>query len=82
MLYIRAMDLLFATNNSHKLSEAKRILPEGIRLLSLEDFDFAEDIPETRDTLAGNAIQKAQFIHDRFGVNVFADDTGLEVSSP
>lgn len=74
------MKLLFATNNQHKLKEVREILGRGIEVLSLADFGISEDIPETADTLVGNAAQKARFIHERTGMDCFADDTGLEIN--
>lgn len=73
--------LVFATNNQHKLTELQSILGGRYQLLSLADIGFFDDIPETRDTLEGNASQKANFVYDRFGMNCFADDTGLEVEA-
>ncbi|MBD5237608.1 MAG: non-canonical purine NTP diphosphatase [Bacteroidales bacterium] len=73
--------IVFATNNSHKLEEARAIIGDNFEIVSLEDIGCHEDIPETSTTLEGNALQKARYIHDRFGVNVFADDTGLMVDS-
>ncbi len=75
--------LVFATNNSNKIKEIKHLLnnPSGDELLSLEDIDCLEDIPETQSTIRGNAIQKAQYIYDNYGYNCFADDTGLEIEA-
>ena len=73
------MKLVFATNNKHKLEEVRAILGNRIEVLSLNDIDCHDDIPETADTLEGNALIKARYIHDKFGVDCFADDTGLEV---
>ena len=73
------MKIVFATNNQHKLQEIRDILGDTIQVLSLNDIGCFEDIPETADTLEGNALQKAHYIHDHFGVSCFADDTGLEV---
>jgi XTP/dITP diphosphohydrolase len=73
--------LVFATNNQHKLTELQSILGGRYQLLSLADIGFFDDIPETRDTLEGNASQKANFVYDCFGMNCFADDTGLEVEA-
>lgn len=73
--------LVIATNNAHKLEEIRAILGDRVEILSLADIDFHEDIPETADTLEGNALQKAHYIYDRFGLDVFADDTGLEVTA-
>ncbi len=75
------MKIVFATNNQHKISEVAAMLPSNIQLVSLADIDCHDDIPETSDTLEGNALQKARYIHEKFGVNCFADDTGLEVEA-
>ena len=75
------MKLVFATNNRHKLDEIKCILGGKVEVLSLNDINCHDDIPETADTLQGNALIKARYIHDKFGVNCFADDTGLEVDA-
>ncbi|MDR2083500.1 MAG: non-canonical purine NTP diphosphatase [Bacteroidales bacterium] len=74
------MKLVFATNNKHKLEEAKtKLIGTGIEIISLEELGFNEEIDETADTIEGNAIIKAECIFDKYNVNVFADDTGLEV---
>lgn len=73
--------LVFATNNKHKLEEIKAILSERFDILSLEDINCHEDIPETADTLEGNACIKAEFIYNRYHIDCFADDTGLEVEA-
>lgn len=75
------MKLVFATNNRHKLEEVRAILGNKIEVLSLNDIDCYDDIPETADTLEGNALIKARYIHEKFGVDCFADDTGLEVEA-
>ncbi len=75
------MKLVFATNNKHKLEEVKKILPEYIELVSLAEINCFDDIPETADTLEGNALQKAQYIKEKYGYDCFADDTGLEVEA-
>ncbi|MCH5329616.1 MAG: RdgB/HAM1 family non-canonical purine NTP pyrophosphatase [Alistipes sp.] len=72
-------EIIFATNNAHKLSEVQAVLGEGFRLLTPRECGICEDIPETQPSLEGNASQKAHFIYDRTGRNCFADDTGLEV---
>lgn len=72
------LKLVFATNNKHKLKEVKAILTD-IEVLSLNDINCFDDIPETADTLEGNSILKANFISEKYGLNCFADDTGLEV---
>ena len=71
--------LLFATNNPHKLREIREIAGNDYQILSLKDVNLETDIPETRETLEGNAIQKARFVYDQTGINCFADDTGLEI---
>ena len=75
------MKLVFATGNLNKAAEVRSMLPEGTELLTLKDLDLKEDIPETSPNLEGNAILKAKYIVDRFGIDCFADDTGLEVYS-
>lgn len=75
------MKIVFATNNIHKLEEVRSILGNKIEVLSLADIDCHDDIPETGATLEENAMQKAQYIYQRFNMNVFADDTGLEVEA-
>jgi XTP/dITP diphosphohydrolase len=74
-------DLLFATNNSHKLREIQEILGNEFRILSLKDARLEIDIPETQETIEGNASQKAWFIYEKTGMNCFADDTGLEIEA-
>lgn len=73
--------LVIATNNAHKLSEIRAILGDKIELLSLKDIGCDVDIPEDADTLEGNALQKARYIYDNYGLDCFADDTGLEVEA-
>lgn len=73
--------IVFATNNKHKLEEIRSILGEKFEVLSLSDIGCHEDIPETSDTLEGNAMQKAQYVFDKYGYDCFADDTGLEVEA-
>lgn len=75
------MRIVFATNNAHKLSEVRQILGERFEVVGLKDIGCDEDIPETADTLEGNALQKARYIHDHYGLDCFADDTGLEVTA-
>ena len=75
------MRIVFATNNAHKLSEIRQILGNDIEILSLADIGCHEDIPETADTLEGNALQKAQYVYDHYHLSCFADDTGLEVDA-
>lgn len=73
--------LVFATNNTHKLEEVAQIVGDQIELLSLTDIGCDVDIPETSDTLEGNALLKARYIYDHYGLNAFADDTGLEIEA-
>ncbi len=73
------MELVFATNNKHKLEEVQKLLGNNFNLLSLKDISFEGEIPEDYETLRENALQKARYIHDRFKTNCFADDTGLEI---
>lgn len=73
--------IVFATNNKHKLEEVSSILKGKVEILSLNDIDCFEDIPETADTLEGNALLKARFVKEKFGYDCFADDTGLEIEA-
>lgn len=73
--------LVFATNNEHKLRELREILNGEFSLLSLNDISCSEDIPETGDTLEANASQKSFYIWDRYNIDCFSDDTGLEVAA-
>lgn len=73
------MKLVFATNNRHKLDEVRAIVGDKIEILSLNDIGCHDDIPETADTLQGNALIKARYIYEKYGADCFADDTGLEV---
>ena len=76
------MKLVFATNNKHKIDEVRKITAQhNIEVVSLADIHCHDEIPETADTLEGNALQKAQYIQDKFGLDCFADDTGLEVEA-
>ncbi|MBT9391866.1 RdgB/HAM1 family non-canonical purine NTP pyrophosphatase [Hymenobacter sp. NST-14] len=75
------MRLCFASNNAHKLDEIRPLLPASVELVSLAAIGCHEELPETQDTLEGNARQKAQHVWDHFGVACFADDTGLEVTA-
>jgi XTP/dITP diphosphohydrolase len=75
------MRIVFATANRHKLEEVAAILGTGFELVTPADMGITEDIPETSDTLAGNALQKARYLYNRTGVDCFADDTGLEVAA-
>jgi len=73
--------LVFATNNAHKLAEVRSILEPHFKIISLKDLNCTDDIPETAQTLDGNALLKATWIHSKFGMDCFADDTGLEVDA-
>jgi XTP/dITP diphosphohydrolase len=73
--------LVFATNNAHKLEEVRAVLGNTVEVLSLKDINCFEDIPETADTLEGNALIKAKHIYEKYGYDCFADDTGLEVDA-
>ncbi|MNU69522.1 Non-canonical purine NTP pyrophosphatase [compost metagenome] len=75
------MKLLFASSNEHKIAEIKAILPHGFQLISLKEIQFRDEIPETSDTIEGNAIQKATFLADKMHIPCFADDTGLVIPS-
>ncbi|MEE9364299.1 MAG: non-canonical purine NTP diphosphatase [Cellulophaga sp.] len=75
------MKLVFATHNQNKLEEVRLLLPSYIQLLSLNDINCTDEIPETAETLEGNAIIKANYITENYGYNCFADDTGLLVDA-
>lgn len=76
-----SMKIVFATNNKNKIKEVQSLVPEQIKLLSLEDIGCHEEIPETTGTIEGNAQQKANYVKDNYGYDCFADDTGLEVEA-
>ena len=78
---ISIMQLVFASNNKNKIKEIQLLVPQYIHVLSLEDIGCLEEIPETADTIEGNAIQKANYVTEKYGYNCFADDTGLEVEA-
>jgi XTP/dITP diphosphohydrolase len=75
------MEIIFATHNQNKLIEVQALMPSYIKLISLQDLGFEEDIPETSGTISGNAIQKVEFLKARFDLPIFADDTGLLVDA-
>ena len=75
------MKIVFATNNQHKLAEVRQILGEHFDVVGLNDIGCHEDIPETAETLEGNAQQKAHYVKEHYGLDCFADDTGLEVAA-
>ena len=75
------MKIVFASNNKNKIQEIQSMLPDTIQILSLESIGCFEEIPETANTIEGNAIMKANYISEKYGFCCFADDTGLEVES-
>ena len=75
------MKIVFATNNTHKLEEIRRMLRGSHQIVSLAEIGCHEDIPEEQDTLEGNALQKARYIKQHYGYDCFADDTGLEIDA-
>lgn len=75
------MELVFATNNQHKVREISDLLDGDFRIIGLSDLNITEDIPEEAETLEENALFKARYVHEKTGMNVFADDTGLEVTA-
>lgn len=75
------MKILFATSNQNKANEIRKMLPNNIELLTLADIEITEDIPETSETIEGNAKQKADYITSNYHLNCFADDTGLEIEA-
>lgn len=75
------MKLIFATQNKNKAAEIQKLMPEGVEILTLQDIDCQDDIPETAPVLEGNAQLKARWIAEKYKVNCFADDTGLEVKA-
>lgn len=75
------MELYFASGNQNKVEEVRSSLPESIVIKSLKDLDIQEEIPETAETLEGNALLKARFLAEKFNISVFADDTGLEIDA-
>ena len=75
------MKLVFASNNKNKIQEIQALVPNTIQIVSLEEIGCIEDIPETADTIEGNAILKANYVTEKYGFDCFADDTGLEVDA-
>lgn len=75
------MKIVFASKNPNKVKEIQMVLPDTIQLVSLADIGCTDDIPETADTLEGNAILKANYVTEKYGLNCFADDTGLEIDA-
>lgn len=78
---MQSRKLVFATNNLHKLTEARSILADQYSILSLSDINCFDEIEETEDTLEGNALLKASYVHRNFRIDCFSDDTGLEVEA-
>ena len=74
-------EIVFATNNPHKLKEARAILKDKVKVLSLSDINCHDEIPETADTLEGNSLIKARWVKEKYGYDCFADDTGLMVDA-
>lgn len=77
----KRMELIFSTQNQNKAKEIQKLVPEGIIVKTLKDINCTDDIPETSATLDGNASLKANYVHTKFKVNCFADDTGLEIEA-
>jgi len=75
------MHIVFATHNTNKVREIKPLFPSSIEIKTLTDIGITEEIPETAETIEGNALLKARFVYETTGLNCFADDTGLEVDS-
>jgi XTP/dITP diphosphohydrolase len=75
------MTIVFASNNEHKIREIKSLLGDSFSLLSLDEINIKEDIPEDEPQLEGNALSKARYVHNATAMNVFADDTGLEIEA-
>ena len=75
------MKIVFATNNQNKLQEIKNLVPNNINIISLNDIECHDELPENQLTLEGNALEKANFIYSKYGCSCFADDTGLEIDA-
>ena len=75
------INLIFATSNQNKVLEIQKILPKKFNIKSLKDLNYFKDVPENENTIDGNAVFKAKYIYEKFNINVFADDTGLEVEA-
>jgi XTP/dITP diphosphohydrolase len=75
------MKLIFATGNPNKVKEILSIAPKGLEILSLKDIGFTEELPETRATIAGNSLQKAEYLAEKYGEACFSEDTGLEITA-
>lgn len=77
----RTVDLIFATQNQNKVAEIQKLLPDNITVSSLQEIHCSDDIPENFPNLEGNALYKARYIHEKYNVDCFADDTGLEINA-
>jgi len=75
------MKIVFATNNPNKLAEIKALVPDSIEIISLKEIGCYDELPETRDTLEGNALQKAEYVVNKYQIPCFSDDTGLLVDA-
>ena len=75
------MRIIFATGNANKLNEIRAAIPSGIEVIGLEDVGIFEEMPEDHETLEENALQKAQYLHEKSGLTCFSDDTGLEIEA-
>jgi len=75
------MKIIFATSNQHKLKEILSMAPKGIEIVGLKDIGFTEELPETRGTIEGNSLQKAEYLSTKFGIACFSEDTGLEINA-
>jgi XTP/dITP diphosphohydrolase len=76
-----SIQLVFATHNRNKVREVQRLIDPAIQFKSLKDIGCEEDIPETSNTIEGNALQKARYVYEKYGENCFAEDTGLEIEA-
>lgn len=75
------MKLIFATNNPHKIREVNEVLGGSFEVLGLQDIQCTEELPETHDTIRENALEKARFVHGKYGVDCFSEDSGLEIDA-
>jgi XTP/dITP diphosphohydrolase len=73
--------LIFATSNPNKLTEVRAIAPQGVEILGLKDIGYTDELPETRNTIEGNSLQKAELLSNKYGIACFSEDTGLEINS-
>jgi XTP/dITP diphosphohydrolase len=75
------MKLIFASSNKHKLHEIRSLAPPGIQIVSMQEMGYTDELSETQNTIEGNSLQKAQFLAEKYGINCFAEDTGLEIEA-